>query len=87
MKRRSAKGLHEFLFESTPQGPGQAYLWKENMMQMVQQGIRANAERFDTQEDYLQVLEEELENIRAEVDTTVEMVRSSLSMVPFAAWK
>lgn len=66
---------------------GGAYRMKEDLMKAVQDSIRANAELIESQVEYEDFIDQELEKIKEDIDLTLSMIGRALYQVPFQAFK
>ena len=66
---------------------GKAYRMKEELMQVVQDGIRANSELIESQEEYEGIVDQEIQKLREDLDLTLSMIGRALYQVPFQAFK
>ncbi len=76
-----------FLFEEEKVGMGKKYQWKEALMSAVQDSLKERAEDFNTQEEYQQAVDEEIDKINQETKNAFEMIKRSLYQVPYKAFK
>ena len=89
MKSSVAKLLQFLLEESQTQkiGPSKSYRWKEELMQAVQNGLRASADFFESQDEYENFVDQEIEKLKEDLDLTLSMIGRALYQVPFQAFK
>lgn len=66
---------------------GKAYRFKEDLMQAVQNGIRANADLIESQDEFEGIVDQEIQKLREDLDLTLSMIGRSLYQVPFQAFK
>lgn len=66
---------------------GKAYRMKEELMKVVQDGIRANSDLIESQEEYERIVDEEVQKLRSDLDLTLSMIGRTLYQVPFQAFK
>lgn len=62
---------------------GQAALFKEQIMQMVQRALASHEASIGNQEDFNRVIDKEIDNIKAEMDITYDMIARALKAIPF----
>jgi len=66
---------------------GKAYRFKEQLMQVVQNGIRAYADQIESQDQYEGIVDQEIQKLREDFDLTLSMIGRALYQVPFQAFK
>ena len=64
-------------------GMSNNYLFKEQIMKMVQDAVLASVDSVGSQEDYSKTIESEIESIKADMDMTFDMVKQTLNGIPF----
>lgn len=62
---------------------GTAYLFKEQIMQMVQKAVAASQDEVANQDDFIKVIDHEIDNIKADMDLTYNMIARTLKGIPF----
>lgn len=72
--------------EQTKLGMSNNYLHKEAIMHMVQQALLSKAEVVQTQEEFSMAVDQTIEDIRADMDLTYDMVSRTLKAVPFSVF-
>lgn len=66
---------------------GKAYRMKEDLMKVVQDGIRAYADEIESQEQFEGIVDQEIQKLREDLDLTMSMIGRALYQVPFQAFK
>lgn len=72
--------------EQTKLGMSNNYLHKEAIMHMVQQALLSQVETVKSQEEFAMAVDQTVENIRADMDLTYDMVSKTLKAVPFSVF-
>jgi hypothetical protein len=83
MNEKQIKTLVEEIVRETVVGMSKNYMFKEQVMQRVQQGILVSADNISTQGDYVTVIDDEIEKVRSDMDLTYDAVARSLKGIPF----
>ena len=83
MNKKELKTLIEQIVHEQVVGMSKAYMFKEQIMKRVQEGLIAEEENVSSQADFTHVLENEIEKVRSDMDLTFDMVSRSLGNVPF----
>lgn len=86
MNKRELKQLIEQVVkqETTKMvGMSKGYMFKEQIMQMVQSGLAAESENIHTQQDFMKAVDSEIEKVKSDMDLTYEMISRTLKGVPF----
>ena len=65
---------------------GKKYRFKENLMQTVQDGIKANINTIKSQEEYQKTIDDEVAKLREDLELTLNMISRSLYQIPFQAF-
>lgn len=93
MKKTNLQLLLQVLFEQAVQPKqqgqiGKAYLFREQIMQMVQSELKSMAKggAITSQEQYVAACEDVLTKIRSDFDLTFSMIERTLKQVPFQAF-
>lgn len=82
--------LLEFLLNESSEvqiGPSKSYRHKEELMKVVQDGIRAYADEIESQEQFEGIVDQEIQKLREDLDLTMSMIGRALYQVPFQAFK
>lgn len=66
---------------------GGAYRMKEDLMKAVQDSIRANSDLIESQNEYEDMVDQELKKLKEDLDLTLSMIGRALYQVPFQAFK
>ena len=66
---------------------GKNYRWKEVAMKAVQDALYASADTIDSQEQFENEVDAELQKIREDMDLTISMIGRTLYQVPFQVFK
>ena len=61
---------------------GNNYLWKEQLMQLIQRGVIASRDAISNQDDFNRVIEEEINKAKADMDLSYEMIEQTLKQIP-----
>lgn len=77
------KKLIKTITEQEMANIGQAALFKEQVMQMVQRALMAHKNAVVNQSEFNKVIDKEIENIKAEMDLTFDMISRTLKGIPF----
>lgn len=64
-------------------GMSKNYLFKEQIMKMVQEAVASSQDAVKSQDDYVRVIQGEIDNIKSDMDVTYDMVQKSLEAIPF----
>ena len=83
MRKDELQQLIEQVVEQEMVHIGSAALFKEQVMQMVQQAVAAAESEIHDQADYMHVIDREIENIRADMDLTYDSIQRALKSIPF----
>lgn len=73
----------ESIIEEEIANIGQAALFKEKIMQMVQKAIAVHKDSVSNQSDFNSVIDSEIDTVKAEMDVTFDMVARTLKGIPF----
>jgi hypothetical protein len=82
--------LLKFLLSESDQikiGPSKSYRRKEELMQVVQDSIRAYSELIESQAEYEDIVDQEIQKLREDLDLTLSMIGRTLYQVPFQVFK
>jgi len=86
MNKRELKQLIEQVVKqetSKMVGMSKGYMFKEQIMQMVQSGLSAESENIHTQQDFMKAVDSEIEKVKSDMDLTYEMISRTLKSAPF----
>lgn len=64
-------------------GMSKSYMYKEQIMQQVQQAVASQGDSIKSQEDFARIIDSEIENIKGDMNSTFEMISRTLKSVPF----
>lgn len=64
-------------------GMSKSYMYKEQIMQQVQQAVASQGDSIKSQEDFARTIDSEIENIKGDMNSTFEMISRTLKSVPF----
>lgn len=83
MNKEEIKYLIEQVVEQEVINIGKAALFKEQIMQMVQQAVAASEDNVANQNDFIQVIDSEIDKIKADMDLTYDMIARTLKSIPY----
>jgi hypothetical protein len=66
---------------------GKNYRYKEEIMSAIQQSIVLRIDLVESQSEYQNVIDEEIEKFRGDVDLTLDMIARALYSIPYEAFK
>lgn len=64
-------------------GMSKGYMFKEQIMKQVQDGVVAELENIHSPLDYQKAIDSEVEKVKSDLDLTFEMVSRTLKDIPF----
>jgi len=68
---------------STIVGMSNSYMHKEQMMKQLQTLVADQGDSIHSKEDFVRVIDAEVESMKADVNTTIDMIARTLKSIPF----
>lgn len=83
MDRKKLKLLIEQMVKKELVSMSKSYMFKEELMKIVQNSLKSYANDITNQEDFEQTIDNELSKLQSDLDLTISMIGKALKAIPF----